>query len=1082
MIILKVLANNEGTPFLNVISVTEIIIILASLIILFVLSQVNFLLFHGLAELFSIAIASSAFLISLYGKDNEEYNYLKFIGASYFIIAIIDLIHTLAYKGMGVFTGYDANLPTQLWIMARYLQAIALFIASLMIDRKFRSQTVAILYSIIGLFLLGTVFIWDVFPACFIEGQGLTQFKIYSEYLISAIILFSIIPLRRKRKKFSSTVYSLIILSILFTVFSELAFTFYVSVFGISNVFGHFFKIIEFYMIYKAIIYSGIEVPYNENVYLNQILQSIRKINQLIVWENDEDDLLRKSCETLTETKGYHYASITLFDQDGQPTDFYSSKNSNTDNKVMARITESTPDCLSKALDQNELFICSEPTEDCKDCPWSQFLPNITTASLRLRYQNKVYGVLTVSYPSSFDHEHEKGLLEEVADDIAFSLNSMEIEKARIERVKELTCLYEINSLALEFPDSLDFFLTDTIPIIQRAYRFPEITEVRITVNGDVYESINFQESSWSQTAVIIDDSAKVGSIEVYYIKPVRKDFEGPFSEEERELIDGIAHRISQYITQMKISNALREEETKYRSLIENSRDAAFVVVGTQIVYVNKEAANLLNVNYPNVLLGKDIMEFTHPDSRELIRQRAFQRQSGLDIPDRYSANIQTSDGFQKTVEFNVSQVQWEGKSASLAFTRDQSDRIRSEERLSALHNHARELALVETVEEVVDISLKIIKEVIGCEFYTFAIRIDDFLRPIRALGRVLLDITIPINGKGISARAARENRTIYAKDVRKNQDYIESSMKSLSEIAVPVAIGEEVVAVIILEGMQVDSFSEGDISLAEILSEHIATTFERIRATVERQSLQDMVIEERIKAQQAEEMERLKTNFISTATHEIRTPLTAIIGFLDLITSENSQDLPAEVKEDLEIVHRNASRLVKLTNDLLDTQRITSGRLEVEFEPFDLVPLLNEVVKEITPLFDVKKQGLEIKSPESLEISADRVRIGQVLVNLLGNANKFTHEGEHISVSVTSSDEKVEIAVTDTGIGLSEEDLEKLFSPFPGIRHNQNVSSTGLGLAISKGIIELHGGEIFAESDGPGEGTTFTVIIPPER
>ena len=1063
----------------DVLSAKELFLILASLVILFVFSQINFLFFHGLAELFSIAIASSAFLISLHGKDTEEYNYLKFIGASYFIIAIIDLIHTLAYKGMGVFPGYTANLPTQLWIMARYLQAIALFLASLSIDRKFRSETVVILYSIIGLFLLGTVFIWDVFPACYIDGQGLTQFKIYSEYLISAIVLASIIPLRRKRNVFSSKVYTLIILSIIFTVFSELAFTFYVSVYGISNVFGHFFKIIEFYMIYKAIIYSGIEVPYNENIYLTQILRAIRKINQLIVRESDEAELLRKSCETLTETKDYHYASITLFDQNHKPTDFYSSKNSNTDIKVMTRLTDSTPDCLVKALEQKELFICNEPTEDCEDCPWSHFLPNITTASLRIKHQDKVYGVLTVSYPSSFDHEQEKGLLEEVADDISFSLYSMEIDRARRERVKELTCLYEINGLALEFPDALDSFLTEIVPIIQRAYQFPEITEVRITVNGDVHESMNFQESPWSQTAVIVDDSSKVGFVEVYYTKQVRSDFEGPFLKEEREMIDGIAHRISQYFIQMITSNALREEESKYRSLIENSRDAAFVVVGTRIVYVNKEAASLLNVDYPDVLLGKDIMEFTHPDSRELIRQRAFNRQSGLDTLERYTAKILTTDGLIKTVEFNVSPVQWEGASASLAFTRDQSDRIRSEERLSALHNHARELALVDTVEDVVKISLEIIKNVIGCEYSTFAIRIDDNLRPIHSLGRTLLDITIPMNGKGLAARAARENIAVYAKDVRESQDYIKSSTDSLSELVVPVAIGDEVVAVMILEGMQVDHFSESDISLAEILSEHISTTFERIRASAERQVLQDIVIEERIKVQQAEEMERLKTNFISTATHELRTPVTSILGYLEIVLDDPSRDIPEAVRKDLKVVFRNATRLVTLTNDLLDVQRITSGRFEIQREQVDIMKTLNDILEELSPLFAEKKQDLLVKAPKELSVDIDELRISQLFTNLLRNANKFTPEEGNITVTVELYENHVQVSVKDTGIGLSEEDMGKLFKPFPGIQHGLVVSSTGLGLAISKGIVDMHNGKIWAESDGPGKGSTFYVKIP---
>jgi signal transduction histidine kinase len=189
--------------------------------------------------------------------------YLLFLGLAYLFIAGLDLLHTLAYKGMGVFSGYDANLPTQLWIAARYLESLSLLAALLFLRRKFNPNVVFIGYTVVVSALLGTIFYWNVFPDCFIEGSGLTPFKKISEYVISLLLFTSIVLLWLNRENFDTGVFRLLIVSIVFTIGSELAFTFYISVYGFSNLVGHFFKIISFYFVYKALIEVGLSQPYN---------------------------------------------------------------------------------------------------------------------------------------------------------------------------------------------------------------------------------------------------------------------------------------------------------------------------------------------------------------------------------------------------------------------------------------------------------------------------------------------------------------------------------------------------------------------------------------------------------------------------------------------------------------------------------------------------------------------------------------------------------------------------------------------------------------------------------------------------
>jgi len=178
-------------------------------------------------------------------------------------VGAIDVVHTLAYKGMGVFQGYDANLPTQLWIVARYVESLSLLIAPFFFNRKLRVGAVFFAYTVAIALLFGTIFYGPIFPDCFVEGKGLTLFKKISEYIISLILLGSMALLIRKRSEFDRRVLTWVIWSIIATIISELAFTFYIGVYGLSNLVGHIFKIISFYLIYKAVIETGLAKPYN---------------------------------------------------------------------------------------------------------------------------------------------------------------------------------------------------------------------------------------------------------------------------------------------------------------------------------------------------------------------------------------------------------------------------------------------------------------------------------------------------------------------------------------------------------------------------------------------------------------------------------------------------------------------------------------------------------------------------------------------------------------------------------------------------------------------------------------------------
>jgi diguanylate cyclase (GGDEF)-like protein/PAS domain S-box-containing protein len=225
-------------------------------------SLYSYLLFHSLAEIFSIVIACGIFMIAWNSRRFLDDHYLLFVGIAYLFIGGMDLIHTLAYKGMGIFPGYDANLPTQFWITARYVESLSLLIAPLFLGKKLNHRFVFVGYAAVVGLLAATIF-GRLFPDCYVEGVGLTPFKTISEYIICLFLLASAFLLLQKRGKLGRNVLRWLLISIVATIGSELAFTLYIGVYDAANLVGHFFKIVSFYLVYKAIIETGLMRPYD---------------------------------------------------------------------------------------------------------------------------------------------------------------------------------------------------------------------------------------------------------------------------------------------------------------------------------------------------------------------------------------------------------------------------------------------------------------------------------------------------------------------------------------------------------------------------------------------------------------------------------------------------------------------------------------------------------------------------------------------------------------------------------------------------------------------------------------------------
>ena len=224
--------------------------------------QQGYILFHTFVELFSIVVAFAVFIVTWNSRKMQDNGFLHLVGISYIFIGALDLLHTLTYKGMNLIPvdGFPAN---QFWVATRMLEALTLFTGVLLLRyrKKWNSDLAFLGYFAISLLIILAILVWKIFPICFVEGFGQTPFKIYSEYSIITILLFAGALLIKARQQFSSSVYYLLLVSMIFTILSECCFATYTTNTGTINELGHYAKLVSFFLIYKANVEMGFIRP-----------------------------------------------------------------------------------------------------------------------------------------------------------------------------------------------------------------------------------------------------------------------------------------------------------------------------------------------------------------------------------------------------------------------------------------------------------------------------------------------------------------------------------------------------------------------------------------------------------------------------------------------------------------------------------------------------------------------------------------------------------------------------------------------------------------------------------------------------
>ncbi len=454
---------------------------------LYVCSLYSYLLFHSLIEISTIVIAFALFTLTWNTSRFLPTGYLKILGIGYGFISVIDLLHTLTYKGLGIVPAAGANFPTQLWIAARFLQTLLLLTAPFYARRNLDKRLFFGSAVIVTTFATALVFS-GYFPDCFIEGKGLTQFKVISEYVISLLLMVALVLTYRVRSAFKSNVLTLIIASIICTISAELAFSSYISVYGSANMVGHFLKLIAFALLYQALVVTGLKEPYElifhdlneaekalrhnqdhleelvhqrttalENANssleseiglhkqakeklsrLNRELHAISNCNQVLVHAPDEQTLLDEICRIVCDEAGYRMAWVGFaLDDEAKTVQSVASGGSDDGYLATAHITwaadsEYGQGQTGRVIRSGQTGCFQDIATDPLAAPWREnALQRGYRSSIALPLKDEtglVFGAFMIySAEAGAFTTDEIRLLEELASDMAFGITTLRI-------------------------------------------------------------------------------------------------------------------------------------------------------------------------------------------------------------------------------------------------------------------------------------------------------------------------------------------------------------------------------------------------------------------------------------------------------------------------------------------------------------------------------------------------------------------------------------------------------------------------------------------------------------------------------
>lgn len=982
-----------------------------------IISQNNYLLFHTLAELFSIIIAGAIFTVAWNSRRFSPNGYLLIVGISLLFAGTIDFLHIITYKGIGVFPDIHTNIATQLWLAARYLQSISLLIASIWLYKKNKDSLSAVpillTYLVATSFLLLSIFHWRVFPVSFVDGVGLTPFKKISEYLISAILLTSLFPLAKKEKEFDRSVFWLIVWSITTMVASELAFTFYADPYGLLNKTGHFLKIISFYLIYQAIVVANFKNPFallfknlkqKETALAGalknsqQTLESLKISEQLyqdaLVYTQSIIDTVKQPLLVLDEKLKIDSANKTFYK-------FFRTSPSEIEKSHLSKI-------CNRQLNNPELTKLINKAFTADD--------NFSGLEITISCHKLGKKILLLSGKKIKRPENRPALLLLGIDDIT--------ERKRAEeKIEHLATFPQLNpNLIIELNAGGEIIFYN--PSVRHALKnLGAEKNAGIFLPNDISELIgklNRAEEGPSLFSREIKIKDRVFSESIHLLKKL-----------------SVARIYATDITERKIAEeTLRQSQKNLQSLFESDIIGIIYADEKNILEANDYFLKMLGYSRQDLSDGKIkwdnllTREYLDADSRALKEMI----KSGSCAP--YEKESLKKDGGRLPILIGAtvldrSPLRW--ASFILDITkRKQAEQLLRETKdyLEKLFNHANAPIIVWGPDKKIAQFNHAFEQLTGYWDSEVIGQNLDILFPPDSKKESLEKILQAAEGKNWKAveipilRKDRGIRTILWNSANIYNDYYDEKKKAL---IATLAQGQDI------------------------------TELKRV--------------------------DRAKTEFISLAAHQLRTPLATIRLTAEMLLRGVAGDANPDIQKYLESISDDIRGMTEMIETFLNISRIEIGTFPIEPKPANLIKSVDDILEGIHPQISDKKITLKKNyCSDSLIMNLDQRAMRVAIDNILSNAIKYTDEKGSISVSIAKDGNEAIIKIADNGWGIPENQHHKIFEKMYRATNVQNTKAegVGLGLYMVKSVLEQASGRIWFESK-KGKGTTFYIGLPLE-
>jgi len=509
-------------------------------------------------------------------------------------------------------------------------------------------------------------------------------------------------------------------------------------------------------------------------------------------------------------------------------------------------------------------------------------------------------------------------------------------------------------------------------------------------------------------------------------------------------VVSGVVLVFSDVTKKYQSEIALKESEKNYRDLVENSPDAIAIYVDGVVVFVNNKCLSLMAATSTDELIGKSVIEFVHPDYRQIVIERMKTVMASGDVLPLIEEKFLRLDGTSVDVEAVAIPITFKNKSAVQLIVRDISERKMVQEALK------QEKYLMEALMN--NLPHHIYFKDKDCRFIrinkshakTFGLKM-----PEEAIGKTDFDFFTEEHARSAYEDENKIIQTGKALIKEEKETWKDRPDSWVSTVKLPLIDNE---------GRIVGSFG-----ISEDITDRKLAEFELLKAK-----------------DKAEESDRLKSAFLANMSHEIRTPMNGILGFADLLKEPNlSGDSQQEY---IQVIQKSGIRMLNIINDIIDISKIESGQMEVNISETNVNDQTNYIYTFFKP--EVEQKGLQFILKNALPnneviLKTDREKIYAILTNLVKNAIKFTQKGS-IEFGYNLKKDELEFFIKDTGAGIPKDQINLIFERFRQGSESlsKQYEGSGLGLSISKAYIELLGGKIWVESE-VGKGTTFYFTIP---